>query len=109
MAWDGILADDMGLGKTVQLLCVVCKYLEDETEKNKKPTLVVCPSSLCLNWQNEIEKFTQGVTSEVIHGSLQDRMRKIAEINNYNIVITLKISNIILPNLRFLGVDIIHF
>lgn len=88
MAWDGILADDMGLGKTVQLLCVVCKYLEDETEKNKKPTLVVCPSSLCLNWQNEIEKFTQGVTSEVIHGSLQDRMRKIAEINNYNIVIT---------------------
>lgn len=88
MAWDGILADDMGLGKTVQLLCVVCKYLEDETEKNKKPTLVVCPSSLCLNWQNEIEKFTQGVTSEVIHGSLQDRIRKIAEINNYNIVIT---------------------
>lgn len=88
MAWAGILADDMGLGKTVQLLCVVCKYLEDETEKNKKPTLVVCPSSLCLNWQNEIEKFTQGVTSEVIHGSLQDRMRKIAEINNYNIVIT---------------------
>lgn len=88
MAWDGILADDMGLGKTVQLLCVVCKYLEDETEKNKKPTLVVCPSSLCLNWQNEIEKFTQGVTSEVIHGSLQDRMKKIAEINNYNIVIT---------------------
>ena len=88
MDWDGILADDMGLGKTVQLLCVVCKYLEDETEKNKKPTLVVCPSSLCLNWQNEIEKFTQGVTSEVIHGSLQDRMRKIAEINNYNIVIT---------------------
>ena len=45
----------MGLGKTVQLLAVVCDYIENT--KNKKPTLVVCPSSLALNWQNEIEKF----------------------------------------------------
>lgn len=84
----GILADDMGLGKTVQLLCVVCAYLES-TEKSKlKPTIVVCPSSLCLNWQNEIEKFTTGVTSLVIHGTLQERMKQISEIPNYNIVIT---------------------
>lgn len=84
----GILADDMGLGKTVQLLCVVCAYLEN-TEKSKlKPTIVVCPSSLCLNWQNEIEKFTTGVTSLVIHGTLQERMKQISEIPNYNIVIT---------------------
>lgn len=53
----GILADDMGLGKTIQMLCVICIYLEEQN-KEKKPVLVVCPSSLCLNWQNEIEKFT---------------------------------------------------
>ena len=53
-----------------------------------KPTIVVCPSSLCLNWQNEIEKFTTRVTSLVIHGTLQERMKQISEIPNYNIVIT---------------------
>ena len=30
----GILADDMGLGKTVQILAVICQYLE--SEKNAK-------------------------------------------------------------------------
>lgn len=83
----GILADDMGLGKTVQILCVICSYLEKHKE-NSKPIMVVCPSSLCLNWQNEIEKFTTGVTSQVIHGSLEARKKQIENIKNYNIVIT---------------------
>ncbi len=83
----GILADDMGLGKTVQILCVICSYLEKNKE-NSKPIMVVCPSSLCLNWQNEIEKFTTGVTSQVIHGSLEARKKQIENIKNYNIVIT---------------------
>ncbi|MGM9948026.1 SNF2-related protein [Floccifex sp.] len=48
---NGILADDMGLGKTLQVLV----YLS--THKNKKPNLIVCPSSLMYNWNNEIEKF----------------------------------------------------
>lgn len=101
----GILADDMGLGKTVQILCVICSYLEENSNKDgvnsnqeqeennqikekKKPTLVVCPSSLCLNWQNEIEKFTKSITSIVIHGTLEERKRQIANIQNYNIAIT---------------------
>ena len=81
----GILADDMGLGKTIQLLSVISKYIEDH---GKKPTIVVCPSSLCLNWQNEIEKFTSGVSSLVIHGNLEERNKQIAKIPKYNIVIT---------------------
>ena len=81
----GILADDMGLGKTVQLLCVICSYID---KNGKKPTLVVCPSSLCLNWQNEIEKFTTGIKSIVIHGTLEERIKQIESIPNYNIVIT---------------------
>ncbi len=83
----GILADDMGLGKTVQVLCVVCSYLE-ENKENSKPILVVCPSSLCLNWQNEIEKFTIGVSSIVIHGSQQERKMQIENIKNCNIAVT---------------------
>lgn len=81
----GILADDMGLGKTIQLLCVICSYVE---RGGKKPTLVVCPSSLCLNWQNETEKFTKGIKSLVIHGNLEERIKQIASIPKYNIVIT---------------------
>lgn len=81
----GILADDMGLGKTIQLLCVVCSYI---AQNGKKPSLVVCPSSLCLNWQNEAEKFTSGIKSIVIHGTSEERMKQIAAIPEYNIVIT---------------------
>ena len=81
----GILADDMGLGKTVQLLCVICAYKDNG---GKKPCLVVCPSSLCLNWQNEAEKFTIGMQSIVVHGTLEERKNQIASIPNYDIVIT---------------------
>ena len=81
----GILADDMGLGKTVQLLCVICSYVENN---GKKPSLVVCPSSLCLNWQNEAEKFTTRIKSIVIHGTLEERIKQIESIPKYNIVIT---------------------
>ena len=72
--------------KTVQILAVICQYLE--SEKNAKPTLIVCPSSLCLNWQNEAEKFTKNVSSIVIHGSLEERQKQIKSIPKFNIVIT---------------------
>ena len=82
----GILADDMGLGKTVQLLAVICSYIENN--KNAKPSLVVCPSSLALNWQNEIEKFTKDIKSFVIHGTLEERQAQIKSIPKYNVIIT---------------------
>ena len=82
----GILADDMGLGKTLQLLSVVLDYVQNE--KDPKPIMVVCPSSLTLNWQNEIEKFTPDLTSIVIHGGAEERKRQIKSIPNNNIVIT---------------------
>ena len=78
----GILADDMGLGKTVQLLCVICAYKDNG---GKKPCLVVCPSSLCLNWQNEAEKFTIGMQSIVVHGTLEERKnQRQLEKENFN-------------------------
>ena len=76
----------MGLGKTVQLLAVICSYIENN--KNAKPSLVVCPSSLALNWQNEIEKFTKDIKSFVIHGTLEERQAQIKSIPKYNVIIT---------------------
>ena len=74
----GILADDMGLGKTLQLLAVILDYVQ--TENNPKPSIVVCPSSLSLNWKNEISKFTPDLTSIVIHGNSNQRKMQIDEI-----------------------------
>ena len=44
------LCDDMGLGKTVQ----VCTLIK---ERNKFPTLVVCPAHLKENWKRELKKW----------------------------------------------------
>ncbi len=82
----GILADDMGLGKTIQLLAVLQSYIEEE--KNPKPSMVVCPSSLSLNWKNEINKFTPEIKTLVISGTVEERMTQIESIRDYNLVIT---------------------
>lgn len=73
-------------GKTIQLLAVILDYVQ--REKEPKPTIVVCPSSLSLNWQNEIKKFTPNLSSIVIHGNSEERKKQIENIENYNIIIT---------------------
>ena len=45
------LADDMGLGKTLQALALILSRAKDG------PTLVVAPTSVCMNWQSEICRF----------------------------------------------------
>ena len=82
----GILADDMGLGKTLQIITI----LQDEKNNAQihKPSLVVCPSSLCLNWKNEVEKFGEGIKTLVINGSLIERKNQIKSSNNYDLVVT---------------------
>ena len=82
----GILADDMGLGKTVQLLAVILSYLKEN--KNPKPSIVVCPSSLSLNWKSEIDKFAPSIKTLVIHGTAEERKDQIKSIKKYNLVIT---------------------
>ena len=83
----GILADDMGLGKTIQMLSVIVDYVEEPKEE-RRATLVVSPSSLTLNWQNEAIKFARELKTLVIRGSLTERKRQIKEIDQYDLVIT---------------------
>jgi len=45
------LADDMGLGKTLQAIAVIL------TRCDRGPTLVIAPTSVCMNWISEVEKF----------------------------------------------------
>ena len=83
----GILADDMGLGKTLQILAVILKYVE-ENPGNRKPSIVISPSSLTLNWLNEAKKFAPDLKVQVISGKAQDRRNQIENIKDYDLVIT---------------------
>ena len=82
----GILADDMGLGKTIQLLSVLLDYIEN-TKENRRASLVICPSSLSLNWQNEAQKFASNMKTLVIKGNMEERKRQIANISQYDLVL----------------------
>jgi non-specific serine/threonine protein kinase len=63
--WGGILADDMGLGKTIQTLSFL-QHLKEK--KGKLLSMVVCPTTLLFNWQNELEKFTPSLSFVIHHG-----------------------------------------
>jgi superfamily II DNA or RNA helicase len=81
--WGGILADDMGLGKTVQTLAFFQHY------KNLHPDaifMVVCPTTLMYNWENEIKKFTPEMTHVIHHGPKRNPMP--ASYKGFDIIIT---------------------
>lgn len=82
----GILADDMGLGKTLQAIALMldAKQHSDKHLLN----LVVCPSSLSLNWENEIEKFAPELKVLSVIGTAAERTKKLAEIKDHDVVIT---------------------
>ena len=66
----GILADDMGLGKTVQVLSYLLAMKEGGQQL---PSLIVCPASLVLNWQEECQKFTPQLQSVAMDGDAAHR------------------------------------
>ncbi|MEJ7625670.1 MAG: SNF2-related protein [Ferruginibacter sp.] len=83
VGWGGILADDMGLGKTVQALSMLEYY--KSLDGNLK-AIVVCPTTLIYNWQNEVKKFTPSLTYMIHHGNA--RTRSTEELIKSNIIIT---------------------
>jgi superfamily II DNA or RNA helicase len=76
----GILADEMGLGKTVQTLAFLRVHQGDG------PALVVCPTSLVTNWENEARKFTPELKTLVLEGA--DRATRFKSIPGADLVIT---------------------
>ena len=55
------IGDEPGLGKTLQSIGIV-------DTANAYPCLVICPSSLKINWQREWEKFTDKKEGGADHG-----------------------------------------
>lgn len=83
LGWGGCLADDMGLGKTLQAIT----FLQCMKQKYKGSThLVVCPTSLIYNWENELNKFAPKLRYHIYYGV--GREFTDAHFENYDIIIT---------------------
>ncbi|NJP40692.1 hypothetical protein HCH52_06465 [Oscillospiraceae bacterium HV4-5-C5C] len=104
----GILADDMGLGKTLQTLSFI-RYLreaarqpadsgslpENQTGQDgppptitvEGPAIVVAPTSLIYNWQDEARRFTPELKCLVIEGSKEQRLQQIEQLDSCDLAI----------------------
>lgn len=77
----GILADEMGLGKTVQTLAFLL------SQKNKK-SIVITPTSLIFNWENEFEKFTPDIKLGIAYGNKAQREKVLENYKDYDVILT---------------------
>ncbi|WP_312994625.1 DEAD/DEAH box helicase [Chryseobacterium flavum] len=91
----GCLADDMGLGKTLQIIAFI---LSQREKRGHTTNLVVVPTSLLFNWQDEIRKFAPSIKVLQHHGS--DRSKTTAHMVDYDVVITS--YGILLSDIQFL-------
>ncbi|MCX6928937.1 MAG: DEAD/DEAH box helicase [Verrucomicrobia bacterium] len=82
----GILADDMGLGKTLQTLAWLA-WLKERHGKDPKPSLVICPASVLLNWRQEANRFTPHLKVLVLEsGAARHNLRK--QIPQHDLIVT---------------------
>ena len=82
----GILADDMGLGKTLQSITFILSELPT-IRSQKRPALIVCPSSLTYNWLSELIKFAPDVQVIVMDGNQQERVTLQKDLTDLDVLI----------------------
>lgn len=68
LGFGSVLADDMGLGKTLQVITTILRYKEDGLLDESK-VLVIAPTGLLSNWEQEIAKFAPSLTVSIYHGT----------------------------------------
>ena len=82
----GILADEMGLGKTLQTLVWLTMAIANRTGGERKPSLVVCPTSLVDNWAAEASRFTPWLKVGTMTGA--DRHSRWKDLAGLDVVVT---------------------
>ena len=75
----GILADDMGLGKTLQVISLLAWAASRGDDK--RPSIVVAPTSLVYNWMAEIGRFAPSLRVAVSEGSQSQRAQTISRLS----------------------------
>ncbi|MDH1265634.1 DEAD/DEAH box helicase [Pseudomonas sp. GD03944] len=98
----GLLADDMGLGKTLQTLAHI--LTEKLAGRLQHPALIIMPTSLIPNWQDEAARFTPQLKVLALHGiKRRGQFKHIAE---HDIVLS---TYALLPrDLKVLGAQPYH-
>jgi len=74
------LADDMGLGKTLQALAVILSLAKDG------PTMVVAPTSVCINWEMETNRFAPTLSIHTLTGP--NRLDKVQALGKFDLLVT---------------------
>lgn len=80
-----ILADEMGLGKSIQIIYFIKQLIKENSDYK---FLIVAPTSLIYNWENEFNKFGNDLKYKVIAGTKKIRNEIFDSISNTNIIIT---------------------
>ncbi|MGV0023893.1 DEAD/DEAH box helicase [Phormidesmis priestleyi] len=73
------LADDMGLGKTLQSLAVIL------TRAPQGATLIVAPTSVCMNWMSEAQRFAP--TLNMIQFGSGDRQKILDDLQPFDVLV----------------------
>lgn len=75
-----INGDECGLGKTLMALATIATA-------GATPALVICPSSLKINWQREVEKFTN-LKALILTDSVKSTFPYLVKMKMFDVVIT---------------------
>ena len=78
----GILADDMGLGKSLQVIAMLT------SSKRDRPSIIVCPTTLILNWVNELTKFAPDLKVLPVMGTFEERKALLMQAADCDVAIT---------------------
>lgn len=73
------LADQMGLGKTVQALAVILM------RAHEGPTLIVAPTSVCMNWVSEAQRFAP--TLNIVQFGGSDRQKLLSGLQPFDMLV----------------------
>ena len=74
------LADDMGLGKTLQSIAVLLSLA------HLGPSLVVAPTSVCMNWEAEVHRFAPTLNFHMFSESNRDAI--IPSLGKFDVLVT---------------------
>ena len=83
----GILADDMGLGKTLQAIVYIASLVLEDKSRTQTH-LIVCPTSLVYNWQEEFSNFAPFINTVIISGTPEERKELIRGYTDVDVIIT---------------------
>ncbi|KAK4901843.1 transcription termination factor, RNA polymerase II [Elasticomyces elasticus] len=92
-----LMCDDMGMGKTIQGIATVIKdrlerleriKAENSAAKDRKPTLIICPPTLVIQWKAELNKCKLKYLDHTQGSKLATKKSTSAEFCKYDVVLT---------------------